>query len=79
MVVGIILQLLLQLIQVCTCVRFKRGLLQSDRNGNYDIWVYQFDTPPPSPTLVGYNPAWLAITLMSLMVAGGYLLRRRMA
>jgi hypothetical protein len=30
-----------------------------------------------SPTLVGYNPQWLIITLVSLTLVGGVLLRRR--
>ena len=33
----------------------------------------------PSPTAVGYNPQWLIITLVSLILAGGLLLRRRTA
>ena len=30
-----------------------------------------------SPTPVGYNPAWLFLTLLSLIAAGGYILRRK--
>jgi hypothetical protein len=33
----------------------------------------------PTPTPVGYNLQWLLITLVSLMGAGGFLLRRRTA
>ena len=38
-------------------------------------------TPPPpsSTTPVGYSPTWLIITLMSLTLAGGYLMRKRIA
>jgi hypothetical protein len=32
----------------------------------------------PGPTPVGYNPVWLIITLVSLTLVGGYLLRRRL-
>jgi hypothetical protein len=35
--------------------------------------------PLITPTSVGYNPTWLWITLVSLMGAGGFLLRRRTA
>ena len=34
-------------------------------------------TPPATP--VGYNSLWLIITLVSLTLVGGFLLRRRMA
>ena len=34
-------------------------------------------TSSPSPTPVGYNPTWLLITLLSLTVAGGILLRKK--
>ncbi len=33
----------------------------------------------PPGTRVGYNSMWLVVTLVSLMVAGGFMLRRRMA
>ena len=35
--------------------------------------------PKSAPTPVGYNPQWLIITLVSLTIAGGVLLRRRTA
>ena len=40
-------------------------------------WAVTSARATPSP--VGYNPAWLVITLISLTLIGGYLLRRRMA
>jgi len=40
-------------------------------------WAVTSARATPSP--VGYNPAWLIITLISLTLIGGYLLRWRMA
>jgi hypothetical protein len=42
-----------------------------------DATTQACSTPPATP--VGYSPQWLMITLLSLTVAGGYLLRKRMA
>ena len=47
---------------------------------NYLAWAVRSGarTVGGGATPVGYNPAWLIITLASLMIAGGFLLRRRM-
>lgn len=58
------------------------------QNGNLESYVWyawavrpgaRFVFNVSGSTPVGYNPAWLIITLVSLTGVGGYLLRRRMA
>ena len=46
---------------------------------DYGIWPVRPGARALPGSPVGYNPAWLAITLMSLIVAGGALLRRKIA
>ncbi len=45
----------------------------------YGAYIIEYEAAPAAPSAVGYNPAWLLITFVSLIFAGGYLLRRRAA
>jgi hypothetical protein len=54
------------------------GLFSSVPSSNYgNFSFYETNTSRPIP--VGYSPQWLIITLLSLTIAGGLLLRRRIA
>jgi hypothetical protein len=46
-------------------------------SGTFSVTTVTNGGPDPGPTPVGYSPEWLVITLASLTLAGGYLLRRR--
>jgi len=46
-----------------------------DVSGNRHGFLAKPLSTPPTP--VGYNPQWLIITVISLTLAGGFLLRRR--
>lgn len=55
------------------------GAYDTTYNGGEDVFVSKFICNSTLPTLVGYNPQWLIITLVCLTLIGGYLLRKRIA